>query len=394
LIVGTRPELIKITSVIEALSARSHEAILVHSGQHYNGNMSDQFIEELGLPRPALTMRVGSGSHGEQTGKALMGSERAIKRFKPDAVIAQGDTNTALSAALASIKMKIPFGHVEAGLRSYDREMPEEINRIIIDHISNLLFAPTYKSATTLLSEGIPEHQIFVTGNTIVDVCLRFSQVATKKSRIIERLNLNNHQNLAVVTAHRPENVDSQERLNGIVTALLRLTECTFIFPVHPRALKRLRQFGLMKKLRKAKHIVLTDPLSYIDLLSILMESKLVLTDSGGIQEEAVTLHVPCLTMRLNTERPETIDVGANFLVGTEPNKIMRFTNKILEDKEFAARMRAAPNPFGEGRAGEKIVEELEKALEKRETPATSVQVVPQLDTNVSSASTLDGIQK
>jgi len=389
LIVGTRPELVKIAPVLEALSSRSHRAILVHSGQHYDGNMSDQFIKELGLPRPAFTMKVGSGSHGEQTGKALIGSEKAIERFKPDVVIAQGDTNTALAAALASSKMKVPFGHVEAGLRSHDREMPEEINRILIDHVSNMLFAPTYKSATTLLSEGIPENQIFVTGNTIVDICLRFSQIAARKSRIIERLNLDRGENLAVVTAHRPENVDSQERLSGIVTALLRSTECTFIFPVHPRALKRLRQFGLMKKLRKAKHIVLTDPLSYIDFLSILMESKLVLTDSGGIQEEAVTLHVPCLTMRLNTERPETIDVGANFLVGTEPNKIVWFTKKILEDKEFADRMRAAPNPFGDGRAGERIVEELEKVLEKGETAATSVQVAPQLGTNLSSANTV-----
>jgi len=389
LIVGTRPELVKIAPVLEALSSRGHRAILVHSGQHYDGNMSDQFIEELGLPRPALTIKVGSGSHGEQTSKALIGCEKAIKVFNPDVVIGQGDTNTTLAAALASSKMKIPFGHVEAGLRSYDREMPEEINRIVVDHISNLLFAPTYRSAMTLHSEGIPEYQIFVTGNTIVDSCLRFSQVAAEKSQIIERLSLDKDQNLAVVTAHRSENVDSQERLRGIVTALLRLTEYTLIFPVHPRALKRLRQFGMMKKLRKARHVILTDPLSYIDFLSILMASKLVLTDSGGIQEEAVTLRVPCLTMRLNTERPETIDVGANFLVGTDPKKIVSFTKKILEDKEFAARMKAAPNPFGDGHAGERIVEVLEKVFEKKELPPTEIRLAPQFDANLISASTV-----
>jgi len=384
--VGTRPELIKIAPVLEALTSHGHRAVLVHSGQHYDGNMSDQFIEELGLPRPALTIKVGSGSHGEQTGRALIGCERAIKVFKPNVVIAQGDTNTALAAALTSSKMKVPFGHVEAGLRSYDREMPEEINRIIIDHISDLLFAPTYRSAMKLLSEGIPEYQIFVTGNTIVDSCLRFSKVAAEKSHILERLGLDKDQNLAVVTAHRPENVDSHERLRGIVTALRRLGECTFIFPVHPRALKRLKQFGLMKILRKARHIVLTDPLLYIDFLSVLMASRLVLTDSGGIQEEAVTLHVPCLTMRLNTERPETIDFGANFLVGTEPDRIVRFTKRILEDKAFAGRMRSAPNPYGDGHAGERIVEGLEKAME-RDMPTTGIPLASQLDTNMFSTS-------
>ena len=373
LIAGTRPELIKISPVFEALSSRRHRAILVLSGQHYDGNMSDEFVKELSLPRPAVTMRVGSGSHGEQTGKALIGCERAIETFKPNVVIAQGDTNTTLAAALAASKLKVPFGHVEAGLRSYDREMPEEINRIVVDHISNLLFAPTWKSVLNLCSEGLPRNRIFMTGNTVVDACIRFSQAA-EKSRILKRLDLDEDQNLVLVTAHRVANVDSKENLQGIVSSLTQLSECTVVFPVHPRARKRLQQFGLMRKLRKAGHIILTEPLSYLDLLRVLMSSKLALTDSGGIQEEAITLHVPCLTMRLNTERPETIDVGANFLVGTDPDKIVRFTRRIIGDEDFANRMRTALNPFGDGHAGERIVEGLEKAVERKNLTKTCVE--------------------
>jgi len=374
LIAGTRPELIKIAPVFEALTSRRHRAILVLSGQHYDGNMSDEFVKELSLPQPAVTMRVGSGSHGEQTGKALIGCERAIETFKPNVVIAQGDTNTTLAAALAASKLKVPFGHVEAGLRSCDREMPEEINRIVVDHISNLLFAPTWKSVLNLCSEGISKHQIFMTGNTVVDACMRFSQAAEKKSRILKRLDLDEDQNLVLVTAHRVANVDSKENLQGIVSSLTQLSECTFVFPVHPRAKKRLHQFGFMRKLRKARHVILTDPLSYLDLLRVLKVSKLALTDSGGIQEEAITLHVPCLTMRLNTERPETIDVGANFLVGTDPDKIVRFTRRILGDEDFANRMRTAPNPFGDGHAGERIAEGLEKAVERKSLTKTCVE--------------------
>lgn len=363
LIVGTRPELIKITPVVEALSARGHAAILVHTCQHYDENMSGEFVKELNLPRPALTMKVGSGSQAEQTAKALIGSEGAIRKFRPNVVIAQGDTNTTLAAALASSKMNVPFAHVEAGLRSFDRDMPEEINRIVADHVSDLLFAPTCRCAMNLRLEGVPESKIFVTGNTVVDVCLRYSRIAAERSRIMKRLGFEETQNLILVTAHRAENVDSKERLQGIVDSLIQLAEYTFVFPVHPRAEKRLQQFGLMKKIRKARHIKLTSPLSYIDLLRVLMASRLVLTDSGGLQEEAITLHAPCLTMRQNTERPMTVEVGANFLVGTDTRRIVRFARRIMEDNEFANRMRAAPNPYGDGHAGEKIARILERVF-------------------------------
>jgi len=366
LVAGTRPELIKIFPVLEALSSKGHEAIFAYSGQHYDHNLSEEFIEELNYPRPAVAMAVGSGSHAEQTGKILVECEKAIESLRPDLVVAQGDTNTTLAAALSSRKMGIPCAHVEAGLRSYDREMPEEINRIVADHVSNFLFAPTNRSAMNLRMEGIREQQVFVTGNTIVDACVRLSRTAKSKSRIIEKLGLEGARNLVAVTAHRAENVDRKERLYGIVTALERLTECTFVFPVHPRSRKRLQQFNLFERLNKSGHVILTEPLSYLDFLRLLMESKVVLTDSGGIQEEAVILHVPCLTMRLNTERPETIDAGANFLVGTDRDTIMRSTRRILRGKDFADRMRAAPNPFGDGTAGRKIVKRLEMIMRSK----------------------------
>jgi len=368
LVAGTRPELIKIFPVLEALSSNRHKAIFAYSGQHYDRNLSEEFMEELNYPRPAVAMGAGSGSHAEQTGKILVGCEKAIENFQPDLVVAQGDTNTTMAAALSSSKMRIPCAHVEAGLRSHEREMPEEINRIVADHVSDFRFAPTNRSAMNLRLEGIPRRRIFVTGNTIVDACLRLSKSAIKRSRIIEKLDLDKSENLVTVTAHRAENVDRGERLHSMIVALTRLTECTFIFPVHPRTRKRLVEFGLMERLRKSRHIVLTEPLSYMDFLRILIESKLVLTDSGGIQEEAAILHVPCLTMRLNTERPETLDAGSNFLVGTDECRIRQFTRRILRDERLARRMRIAPNPFGDGSAGRKIVRRLEGLIQRRTT--------------------------
>jgi len=381
LVAGTRPELIKIFPVLEALISNGHNAIFAYSGQHYDRNLSEGFIKELNYPRPDVAMGVGSGSQAEQTGKILVGCEKAIEDLQPDVVLVQGDTNTTMAAALSSHKMRIPCAHVEAGLRSYDREMPEEINRIVADHVSDFLFAPTNRSAMNLRREGIPEQKIFVTGNTVVDACLRLSRIAINKSRIIRRLGLEGARNLVTVTAHRAENVDRRERLDGIVAALTRLSECRFVFPVHPRSRKRLQQFNLMERLNKSGHVVLTEPLSYIDFLRLLIESKVVLTDSGGIQEEAIILHVPCLTMRLSTERPETIDLGANFLVGTDSDSIVHSTRRILRNKDFANRMRSVPNPFGNGTAGRKIVKRLEMIM--RSKIATRKRLVPLLTQRV-----------
>jgi len=350
IVLGTRPEIIKMSPVIRACERQNVDldSFILHTGQHYSYTMDKVFFEQLGLPEARYNLDVGSGSHGEQTAKILTGVENVLQKEQPDVVLVEGDTNTVLAGALAAAKLHIKVGHVEAGLRSYDRQMPEEINRVLTDHCSDYLFAPTETARAILLGEGIPEENIFVTGNTIVDAVYQNLELATSRRKsVLNDLHLKPQQYF-LVTAHRQENVDVKDRFNGILNGLERINheyQMPVIYPIHPRARKMMNQFGI-----QPNGIQLIEPVDYLSFLQLESQAKLVLTDSGGVQEETCILQVPCVTLRDTTERPETLEVGSNVLAGTTPEKIVECT--VLMTK----RANEWQNPFGDGTAGERIV--------------------------------------
>ena len=353
IILGTRPEIIKLSPLIRECEKRGLEYFVLHSGQHYSYNLDEIFFQELELPRVSYNLQVGLGSHAEETGKMLVGIEKILLKEMPDVVLVQGDTNTVLSGALAASKLHIKIGHVEAGLRSYDRDMPEEINRVLTDHISDYLFAPTEGAMNCLLREGIYRDRIFVVGNTIVDSVNQNLEIAKNKSSILNQLDLSDR-DYFLITAHRQENVDIKERLLGILGALKQIYReynLPVIYPIHPRAKKRLEDFGL----KAPEGIKLIDPLGYLDYLWLEANAGLVLTDSGGVQEESCIMKVPCITLRDNTERPETLDVGSNMLVGTDPNRILEGVAAMI------GRTKNWMNPFGDGNSSKRIINILNK---------------------------------
>ncbi len=354
-IIGTRPEIIKMSPLIDEVDKRGIDYILIHTGQHYDFEMSQQFFMDLELKEPDYNIGVGSDSHGKQTATMMEGIEKVLVSEKPDIVLVQGDTNAVLAGALVAAKLHIAVGHVEAGLRSYDKTMPEEINRMMADVCTNLFFVPTEETAVNLLFEGISPGEIFITGNTVVDACHRNLKIAQKNSNIMKKLELEG--DILSLTLHRAENVDDRERLENIIQALLEIQNLTIVFPAHPRTVKTLKEFGMYSKLEKAPHIRMIKPIGYLDFLILQSHSKLMMTDSGGIQEEAITLNIPCLTLRYNTERPETVHAGGNILVGSDTHKILRSVDEIIADDEIYSRMKNAPNPYGDGKASEKILE-------------------------------------
>jgi UDP-N-acetylglucosamine 2-epimerase (non-hydrolysing) len=311
--------------------------------------MDRVFFEQLELPEPQYHLDVGSGSHGKQTGETLAGVEKILQKELPDIVLVEGDTNTVLAGALAAVKLRIKVGHVEAGLRSYDRSMPEEINRVLVDHCSDLLFAPTEKSKEILIHEGISEKQVFTVGNTIVDAVTQNLEISKSKNQILDSMAVEKRKYL-LATAHRQENVDNKERFKGIVNGL-KLVQREFgfplIYPVHPRAEKRMKEFRLETEVLK-----LVKPLDYLAFLQLENNAALVLTDSGGVQEETCILGVPCVTLRDNTERPETIEVGSNILAGTHPDRILEFARTMRSRRNWV-------NPFGDGKTGSRIIKML-----------------------------------
>jgi len=354
IIVGTRPEIIKMSPIIRECKRRKQDYFILHTGQHYSYNMDQVFFEQLELPKPKYNLDVGSGTQAEQTGRALIGIEQVLQKEQPDIVLVEGDTNTVLAGALAAAKLHIKVGHVEAGLRSYDRTMPEEINRVLTDHISDFCFAPTEQSRQTLLREGIEENKIFVTGNTIVDAVYQNLDLARKKANILERLGLK-EKKYFLVTVHRQENVDNKDRFQEILSGLQRLEKkykIPIIYPIHPHSRKKLEEFGL-----SADNINLVDPQDLFDFLQLEQHAKVVLTDSGGVQEETCILGNPCVTLRDNTERPETIEVGSNVLAGTHPEDIIDAVSMMIHKE------RAGSNPFGDGQSSKKIVDILEEKL-------------------------------
>lgn len=350
---GTRPEIIKMAPVIRELEKRTVDFFIIHTGQHYSYNLDKVFFEQLRLPRAEYNLEVGSGSHAEQTGKILISVEKVLLKERPNIVLVEGDTNSVLAGALAAAKMGIRVGHVEAGLRSYDRTMPEELNRILTDHLANYLYAPTPKARDILLGEGIPEEKITLTGNTIVDAVYQNLELAKEKADILNNLKLEDKKYF-LVTLHRQENVDDRARFGSILEGLDRVAHelwLPVIYPIHPRSRKMMAGFKL-----QLKYVTLTEPVDFLSFLYLENHARAILTDSGGIQEEACILGVPCITLRNNTERPETLEVGANVLAGASPDRIMACTETMLAKKVNWN------NPFGDGKAAERIINTITEA--------------------------------
>jgi UDP-N-acetylglucosamine 2-epimerase (non-hydrolysing) len=347
IILGTRPEIIKMSPIIRECETQGHDYFVLHTGQHYSYEMDGAFFDDLELPKPQYNLDVGSGSHAEQTARILTGVEKILIDTKPDLVLVQGDTNSVLAGALTAAKLYIDVGHVEAGLRSFDRRMPEEINRILTDHISEFLFTPTEKADVHLLSEGIDKRKIYRTGNTIVDAVHQNLTISENKADILKEMGLET-KGYFLITAHRQENVDSPERLQKIISTLQKIQkeyDIPIIFPMHPRTKKMIGQFNIADQ-----GITILDPVGFLSFLQLESNARLILTDSGGVQEEACILGVPCVTLRENTERPETVEVGANQLAGTDSAQIITSVANLL------GQTKTWPNPFGDGNAGKKIL--------------------------------------
>ena len=363
-ILGTRPEIIKMAPIIAEIDKRGIDQVVLHTGQHYDKEMSDNFFRDLEIPAPDYNIHVGSGTHGKQTGLMMKGIEEILMDEKPDIVLVQGDTNAVLAGALVCAKLHIAVGHVEAGLRSFDTTMPEEINRRVADVCSAMYFIPTEDSAINLLAEGFSRKNLIITGNTVVDACFRHLEIAKKRGfgeESLAELDIENMDNILTLTMHRAENVDIKERVTSIIDALKELSDMNIIFPIHPRTKHTLENFGLFDELNDLEHVHIVKPIGYLDFLLLTSKSTLILTDSGGLQEEAITLDVPALTLRYNTERPETVAAGGNILVGADKDAILENANKILNDKEFADKMKNAVNPYGQGDAAERTVDAIEK---------------------------------
>jgi UDP-N-acetylglucosamine 2-epimerase (non-hydrolysing) len=347
-VVGARPNLMKVAPVLSALKQYPKiKQTLIHTGQHYDSNMSDVFFQQLEIPAPDVNLGVGSGSHARQTAEIMTRFEPVVLERKPDVVLVYGDINSTAAAALVCSKLQIQVGHVEAGLRSFDRTMPEEINRLVTDQLADVLFTPSEDGDKNLEHEGIPASRVHRVGNVMIDSLVRLLPVAMEKK-------LNGlPDRYILVTLHRPANVDDDRALKVILGYLLELnSQVKVVFPVHPRTRQRIADFGI-----DASNLDLRQPLPYIEFLSLQRRATAVVTDSGGIQEETTYLKVPCLTLRSNTERPITVTMGTNILVGQDGATLRVELNKILEGK---AKQGTVP-PLWEGRAGQRIAEILNK---------------------------------
>ncbi len=361
-VVGTRPEIIKMAPVVKELSRRGVPFFILHAGQHYSFNMDRQFFEDLELPAPLHHLEEvrRHTTHASQTAEMMRGIEDVLFKERPSVVLVCGDANACFSGAVAARKLGLVVGHIEAGLRSHDWRMSEEHNRVMIDHISELLFAPTERARQNLLKEGV-NGEISVTGNTVVDASLEHVEIARGKSRILESTGL--EPGYILLTMHREENVDDYLNLRSVLEAMRRISrrfaDLPIIFPAHPRTVKRIGQFGLGDELKRPGTLRLLAPVGYLDFLMLLVNAGAVLTDSGGIQEEACVLRVPCVTMRENTERPESIEVGGNILAGTSPEGILVALGQMLGKKRDWA------NPFGDGKTAERIVRAVDCVLKE-----------------------------
>lgn len=350
-VVGARPNFMKIAPIIKAFKASNViEPLLIHTGQHYDEKMSDLFFHQLNIPEPDINLEIGSASHTVQTAEIMKAFEPVVLYHRPDAVLVVGDVNSTIACGLVAVKMDIKLIHIEAGLRSFDHTMPEEINRILTDSISDFLFCTEQSGMDNLLNEGIPEEKIFLVGNVMIDTLLN-NKAKANKSNILDRLNLNG-EDFAALTLHRPNNVDNPAVFNRILDALEVIqNEIPIIFPIHPRTRRNLTSFNLGVRFKQLPNVHLIEPLGYLDFLKITSSARLVLTDSGGIQEETTILKVPCLTLRENTERPVTVEIGSNQIVGTNPDKIIQAYRKTINSRWSEPRT----PPLWDGHAAERI---------------------------------------
>jgi UDP-N-acetylglucosamine 2-epimerase (non-hydrolysing) len=351
-VVGTRPNFVKMAPVYRALRQKTpHPQTIVHTGQHYDANMSDVFFHELNIPAPSAYLLVGSGTHAQQTAGIMAAIEPAFVACEPDLVLIYGDVNSTAAAALVAAKRQIPVGHIEAGLRSFDRTMPEEINRVVTDCLADLLFTPSEDGNANLMREGITREKVFLVGNVMIDTLFQLHPIALERfPGLAERFALNEY---GLVTLHRPSNVDDSDRLQEIWEALLAISrDLPLLFPVHPRTKKRLVHRGM----KPDRRLLVAEPLGYLDFLALEQHAKLVITDSGGVQEETTCLGVACLTIRKNTERPITLRLGTNVLVGCDMTRLQREVERILAGK---GKQGTLP-PLWDGHAGDRIAEVIE----------------------------------
>jgi UDP-N-acetylglucosamine 2-epimerase (non-hydrolysing) len=349
-IVGARPNFMKAAPVIEAINAIPRiKQSLVHTGQHYDANMSQIFFDQLGMPRPDHNLEVGSGSHARQTAEIMVRFEEVILADPPDLVLVYGDVNSTIATALVATKAGIRVGHVEAGLRSWDRSMPEEINRVLTDQISDYFFTPSSDADENLQREGVDAKKIFLVGNVMIDTLVKLLS-KSREPKITGR-----QERFILVTLHRPSNVDDPETLGRLLITLNRISkDIQVIFPIHPRTRRRLEEFKLSDV---GANVLLTDPFGYLEFLWLQQHASVVVTDSGGIQEETTYLQIPCLTMRENTERPITAAIGTNVMVGTDTARLEKEVGKVLEGR---AKQGAVP-PLWDGKAGQRIAEILDR---------------------------------
>jgi len=358
-VVGARPNFMKVAPIVAAMKKRPADflPLVVHTGQHYDAAMSDAFFTDLELPQPDIHLGVGSGSHAVQTAAVMERFEPVVLKEKPDWVLVVGDVNSTIACALVCVKLGIKVAHVEAGLRSRDRTMPEEINRLLTDQIADLLLTPSPDADKNLIAEGIPQERISFVGNIMIDSLLKNLERA-RESKIKDDMGLKDRE-YAVLTLHRPSNVDNRETFERILSALETISEALpIIFPVHPRTRKTISEFGLENRIQACENLRLIEPLGYLDFLNLYSTARLVLTDSGGIQEETTALGIPCLTLRENTERPITVELGTNVIVGTD-------TQKIITEAQSALNKPTNSNvqipPLWDGHTAERILAVLEE---------------------------------
>ena len=360
LVVGARPNFMKMAPLYKEFAKfpEEFEVKLIHTGQHYDERMSKFFFDDLQMPVPDEYLEVGSGTHGEQTGKIMERYEAVLLKGKPDLVIVAGDVNSTIACALDAAKLHIQVAHLEAGLRSFDRTMPEELNRLMTDAISDYLLTPSPDGDMNLLKEGISKEKIYFVGNIMIDSLVQYKE-KSNNSNILEEYELKPHE-FVLITLHRPSNVDNKEGLLKILNAFEELSKfIKLVFPIHPRAKKQIKIFGLNEKVEKMKNLLLIDPIGYYDFIKLEMEAKFILTDSGGIQEETTYFGIPCLTLRPNTERPITIIEGTNKLVKLETEDIIKEAKEILSGKIKKGKI----PKFWDGKTAERIVDIFRKKL-------------------------------
>ena len=354
-VVGTRPNFIKLGALVNEIKKHDVEHLLVHTGQHYDEEMSKLFFDDLELPKPDINLGIGSGSYGEQIGNIIIKLEKVLVKEKPDLVVVVGDVNSTFAGALIAKQLGIKVAHVEAGLRSFDLTMPEEINRMLTDKISDFLFTTEESGNVNLLNEDVGKNKIFFVGNVMIDTLLKHKEKANK-SDILGKLNVEKN-NYCVLTLHRPSNVDKKEDFENVLSVLDTIQEkIKIVFPVHPRTKKNIELFNLDGTIKKMENLIITEPLGYLDFLCLIANSKFVLTDSGGIQEETTVLNVPCITLRENTERPVTVEQGTNLIVGVAKNKIIGKLLGIINNK---AKTDGKIPELWDGKAAERIAEVL-----------------------------------